>query len=328
MAIEHLNGDKSQLWRNTALDYLNDISGITTDGSLEGQLRIFLLTCQVNNLSPRSIQDYAQKIGRFVWFCSKQNVIEPPAVTPAHIRLFLLSLQGHCKPVSVHDYYGVVNRFFNWLIQEGVIEQSPLSRMHPPRIPREIIQPFTADYIERMLMLCDGSFLGCRNRAIILTFLDTGLRLSEMANIKLSDIDFGREIIKVMGKGSRERLVRIGKETQRSLLKYLLQRSDSLPGLWVTEERRPMKAGGIQTVVRRLGQRIGIKGIRCSPHTFRHTFGTSALRHGADVRDVQSLLGHSTLGMTMRYLQTVSSEDAVRHHSNWSPVDNLKRKPK
>lgn len=96
-------------------------------------------------------------------------------------------------------------------------------RMRPPRVPRQIIQPFSAEDIRRMLVVIgQDSFHGYRNRAIILTFLDTGLRLSELAAIRQADIDFNNGIIKVMGKGHKERFVKVAKETQKAILSYFL----------------------------------------------------------------------------------------------------------
>jgi integrase/recombinase XerC/integrase/recombinase XerD len=193
--------------------------------------------------------------------------------------------------------------------------------------PDKLIQPFTPEHIRDLLLLCDDSkFLGARNRAIILTFLDTGLRLSELANIELKDLDFDREIIKVMGKGAKERVVRVGKRAQRALLRYLLMRKDGLPCLWVSEERRLLTHWGIELMIHKLGKRAGFTGVRCSPHTFRHTSATQSLRNGAGLEQVKSLLGHSTLYMTMRYAATINSEDAVISHRNFSPVDRMNLK--
>lgn len=317
MTLAYLNSINCQLGDVASLAHLND-------GTLEGQLKLFLVTCQVNNLSPRSVEDYSYKIGAFVDFCKTQEIYTLRQVDPSAIRLFLLGIQQRCKPVSVHGFYGCICRFFNWLIEEGKLKESPMARMYPPRIPKQLIKPFKPEHIYRLLTLCDNSFLGCRNRAIILTFLDTGLRLSELANIQLQDIDFDREIIRVMGKGAKERIVRIGRRAQKELLKYILQRHDNLPCLWLTEERRPLQARGIQQIIERLGKRAGITGVRCSAHTFRHTFGTASLEHGADIREVQSLLGHSTLTMTLKYISTVNSEQAVKSHRRFSPVDNMR----
>jgi integrase/recombinase XerC/integrase/recombinase XerD len=173
-------------------------------------------------------------------------------------------------------------------------------------------------------LLCgSGSFLDLRNKAIILAFLDTGLRLSELANIQLSDMDFTRGTIKVMGKGAKGRFVAIGTRTQKAILGYLLKRSDDYPCLWVTEERKPLNWRGIQTMLKRLGQRAGITGVRCTAHTFRHTFATQALLNGAGEFEVQSLLGHSTLIMTRRYVASLNSENAVISHRKFSPVDRM-----
>jgi len=213
------------------------------------------------------------------------------------------------------------------MVEEGTLKQNPISSIHIRKPPEKIIQPFKLDQVQDLLLLCDeGKFLGARNRAIILTFLDTGLRLSELANIQIKDINFDHETIKVMGKGAKERVVRIGKKTQKALLRYLLMRNDGLACLWVTEERIPLTHWGIEIMIRKLGKRVGISGVRCSPHTFRHTSATQSLRNGAGLEQVKSLLGHSTLYMTMRYAATINSEDAVQSHQRFSPVDRMSQK--
>ena len=128
-----------------------------------------------------------------------------------------------------------------------------------------------------------------------------------------------------MGKGQRERTVRIGKKTQKAILRYLLMRKDNYPCLWVSEERKPITAGGIQLMIRKLGKRAGLENVRCSPHIFRYTFGTSALLNGGGEFEVQSLLGHSTLSMARRYVATLASENAVVGHRKRGPVDNMQK---
>jgi len=237
MDIAHLNTSKYHEWPNRDSGYLNYLDIIKSDTTLYGQLKIFLLTCKVNELSPRTIADYEQKAGAFVAFCYSQGAKEPQDITPNHIRVFLLVLRERLKPSSVHDYYGAICRFFNWLVEEEVLDHSPFEKMRPPRVPKQVIQPFSQEDIRRMLVVIandHSDFRAYRNRAIILTFLDTGLRLSELAGIRVHDVDFGNGIIKVMGKGRKERFVRIGKETQKAMLRYLLLRKDKQPWLWVT----------------------------------------------------------------------------------------------
>ncbi|MBA7475673.1 Tyrosine recombinase XerD [subsurface metagenome] len=199
-----------------------------------------------------------------------------------------------------------------------------MQNIRPPKMPKKIVRPFSLPDIDNLLVLCSGTrFVEIRNRAIILVFLDTGLRLAELAGIQMVDINFHSETIKVMGKGAKERVVRIGKTAQKSLLRYLLNRHDDYPCLWVTEERKPMTAYGIQTAIKNLCRRAEIKDAKRGPHSFRHTFGTQSLLNGADIREVQSLLGHSTLKTTLTYVATVKSEEAIKRHRVFSPVDRM-----
>jgi len=308
---------------------IGSLSGVD-QRTLEGQLKVFLLSCRVEELSPWTIKGYDQKLSVFVRFLAGLEItdphhITPHHITPHHIRLFLLKLQDTCQRVSVYNNYRAIKRFFAWMVDEGTLKQSPMSSIRLRKPPDKIIQPFKPEQIQDLLLLCDDSkFLGARNKAIILTFLDTGLRLSELANIQLKDIDFDRETIKVMGKGAKERVVRIGKKAQKAILRYLLMRNDGLPCLWVSEERRPLTHWGIELMIGKLGKRAGFTGVRCSPHTFRHSFATTCLRNGMGEFALQLILGHESLYMTRRYVSTLGVEDSFKAHQKASPVDNMK----
>ena len=161
---------------------------------------------------------------------------------------------------------------------------------------------------------------------MVLTFVDTGLRLSELAGIQRCDLDFDNGTIKVMGKGAKERRVHISQETQKSILRYLLRRrDDGLPCLWVTEQHKPVHPRGISSMIRRLGKLAGITGqVRTSAHTFRHTAAIQYLRNKGDQFTLQIMLGHSTLEMTKRYVSTLGVEDMLKVHQTASPVENWK----
>ena len=312
--------------RTISTTQIASLSGLD-QRTLQGCLKVFLLSCKVEELSPFTIRSYEQKLRVFIRSCSSIGAAAPNQITPSHIRAFLLKLQETCQRVSVHNNYRAVKRFFTWMVEEGILERSPMALIRFRKPPDKLIQPFKLDHIRDLLLLCDDSkFLGARNKAIILTFLDTGLRLSELANIDIKDLDFDHEIIKVMGKGAKERVVRIGKKTQKAILRYLLRRNDELTCLWVSEERRPLTHWGIELMIRKLGIRAGFTGVRCSPHTFRHTFGTRAMLNGATEREVQLLLGHSSDRMTKRYTATITSENVVARHSQFSPVDKMSLK--
>lgn len=317
MSVNRLTNDKSQLWLNTSLDTL------TKTDTLESHLTLFLISCQVNNLSPRSIRDYGQKLKPFITFCRGQEITNPKQITVNAIRLYLLGLQQRMKPISVHDYYRSTKRFLNWLVEESILDENPMARLHPPKVPKRIITPFSVEQVKRMLAVCNNTFAGYRDRAVVLVFIDTGLRLAELTGIMLSDVDMQNGVIQVMGKGAKQRRVRIGRETQKAVLKYMLRRTDALPCLWVTEERHAITAEGIRQIILRLGRRAGITGVRCSPHTFRHTFSIYALRCGMGEFALQHLLGHETLFMTRCYAGSLNDDDAIKAHEEAAPVDNM-----
>jgi len=269
----------------------------------------------VDELSPATIDDYRYKVGVLIKFCHLNNIDDLTTITPTHIRLFILDLKTRNNPTSVVDYFKSVKRFFNWLVEEERLDTSPMAKMKTPKSEQKVILPFSPEEIRDLLLLCDTStFVGARNRAIILTLLDTGLRRRELADILISDVDFDREIIKVMGKGAKERVVRIGKKTQKAILTYLLMRQDDCPYLWYTIFGKPLKGDSVFQVIQELGKRAGITRVRCSPHTFRHTFATNLLINGAGEFNTQSLLGHEDLRMTRRYSATLRSEHALEAH--------------
>jgi len=292
---------------------------------LEGHLQAFLLTCRVDNFSKYTIRDYEHKIGQFVRFAASIGIHEVEQVTVDHVRLFLLKQKETCNAVTIYNHYRNLKRFFNWLVEEGRIRGTPMATMKPPRMPTTLTKPLSPEDLRRLVYLCDSStFLGLRNKAIIFTFIDTAVRLDEMAKIQIDDIDFKRGIIKVMGKGAKERVVPIQQRSQKAILRYLLMRNDTYRCLWVSEERQPLTKWGVQLMIRTLGKRAGIKNVRCSPHTFRHTAATLMLENGAGEFEVQAILGHSTLAMTRRYVASLNSEKAAEAHKRFSPVEHLK----
>ena len=152
--------------------------------------------------------------------------------------------------------------------------------------------------------------------------LETGLRLSELANLKISDINMEQGIIKVVGKGDKERLVRIGIKTQKALWNYLVYRPAEGNHIWLGRDNAPFTIDGIAQMIRNLGKKHGIS---LSPHKLRHSFAISFLRNGANPFELQIALGHTTLEMTRRYTQALGFEDVFKRHMVASPVDRLIR---
>ncbi len=198
-----------------------------------------------------------------------------------------------------------------------------MATIKKPRFTRKIIKGLEPEICHKLLNSFNGKDINdYRNKAILFIFLDTGLRLSELANLELTDINIERGIIKVMGKGDKERLVRIGLKTQKALWHYLSRRNSELNHVWINKDNQPFTATGIAQMIRNLGKR---HGIQLSPHKLRHSFAISFLRNGANPFELQIALGHTTLEMTRRYTQALGFEDVFRRHVVASPVDRLVR---
>jgi site-specific recombinase XerD len=293
------------------------------------------------------VEYYRGILGRFLWYSQKEGWSDDARLLNEwHVREFLgyvgfetnrWQKQGNgsesCSRKAsirtVHHYYSALRAFFNWTIKEGFLGESPLAKVKVAKSKSKVIQPYTSGDIAKMLAICDydyqhnAKFLASRNRSIILMLLDSGLRLSEIGNIKLPDVNTDTGWIKVLGKGAKERVVRIGKSTQKALWRYLMYRGENdRQELWLTEEGKPLRTSGIQSTVGRLKERAGINGEGCV-HRFRHTFALSFLRADRNPFNLQYLLGHSSLEMVRRYTLTLGMEDALQAHERASPADLL-----
>jgi len=315
--------------------------------SVNSLVQGFILTQRTDCKSPRTIEYYESNLRRFLWYASQQAwPADVHLLSEWHIREFLsyVSSEGNrwglagngsessrlkATYCTVHHYYCVLKAFFNWCVRESFIAESPLAKIRLKNPKLKVVQPYSNQDILKLIAVCDhdyknnAQFLGSRNKAIILMFLDTGLRASELANINISDLDSERGWIKVKGKGAKERVVRIGSTAQKALWRYMVYRGKSkFEELWLTEEGRPMKVSGIQIMVMRLKERAMITA-KGNCHKFRHTFAIDFLRKDRNPFNLQYLLGHSDLRMVKHYVSTLGMEDALKAHEGASPADML-----
>jgi site-specific recombinase XerD len=315
--------------------------------SLKSLVNGFVLTKQTEGKSPRTVEFYSENLRRFLWYASRQGWSDDiRMLTEWHIREFLgylanerhrwgvegngsESSQGKVSYATVHHYFVVLANFFGSVVREGLIRESPMAKIKVAKPKVKVIKPYTPEEIRRMIGVCDcdyqhnGRFLGSRNKAIVLVFLDSGVRLSELTGMTLGDVSTSNGNIRVMGKGSKERVVRIGTVAQKALWRYLIHRPDNgCQEVWLSEEKQPLSCGGVQCLVKRLKERCGVNGSG-SVHRFRHTFALSFLRVDKNVFNLQYLLGHSELEMVRRYTATLGMEDALKAHEKASPVDTM-----
>jgi integrase/recombinase XerD len=259
-------------------------------------------------------------------------------ITRDHIRAFILYLQAEARtpykgrPLSgytVQGYVRTLKSFFSWAVREGYTESNTMTGVPVPKAPAKIINSFTPDQIARLAAACQReSGTGHRNLAMLLVMLDCGLRVSELVSIDLVDVNLVEGYIRVrFGKGGKERLVPIGSVMQKVLWKYIHQsRPQPLSGkitrLFLSNDGLPLTRSGVQQMLRRCGRDAGITGVRCSPHTLRHTFAKTYLINGGDIFSLQKILGHSSLASVRAYLNLFAT-DLKKQHQRFSPVDNM-----
>jgi len=168
--------------------------------------------------------------------------------------------------------------------------------------------------------------LAARDKAVLFLFLESFIRLEELTNLRISDIELDRQKALVReGKTGRGRLAGFGPQTKKAVWRYLGLRGDGVEhdALWVTEEGRPLGKHGVQEIVRRLKKDAGLQCLKGSVHRLRHTGATVTLKHTRDMKGLKLLLGHSTLAMTERYTQFIEAEDALKAYSGNGPLDWL-----
>jgi integrase/recombinase XerD len=233
-------------------------------------------------------------------------------------------LSGH----TINCYLRSLRIFFSWLVSEDIVEYNPFERVKIPRPPRKVIPTFSDSQIQELLnAISAGTPEGYRDHTIVLTLLDTGMRVSELCHLKLDNVWLEEGMLKVLGKGNKERLIPMGKQVQRCLWRYISRfRPEPLAAsgnvIFLTQDGKPLTKDRVEKIMARYGRKAGLKGVRCSPHTLRHTAAVKFLRNGGDVFSLQRMLGHASLEMTRRYCE-LADTDVKRAHMTASPVDNL-----
>jgi len=271
---------------------------------------------------------YKQQIGHFLDFCQGQVIEQFEHVTVGAIRDYLTWLEesGH-NPGGLHAAYRVLKTFLRWYENEAEPEawKNPIAKVKAPKLTEEPLKPVELPDVLKMVEACERSFMGLRDRAILLTLLDTGLRAGELLRLDRDQVNetTGAVLVRV-GKGRKPRSVFISGETRKAIRAYLHARPDDNPALWVTEARpERLKYGGLRVIIARRAKAAKVR--RPALHDFRRAFALSMLRAGVDIISLARLMGHTTTKVLARYLHLVN-EDLQDSHAKGSPVKQLKQR--
>ena len=275
-----------------------------TVGDLRTLIPDFERSLRARNRSPRTIDIYGTGARLFVRFLVESGMPTQAAkIGRDHIEAFVERQLATYKPSTAAQRYKALAQLFKWLEAEGEITTSPMVRMKSPTVPEELVPVLSDDALRALLATATGSeFESRRDMAIMRLFIDTGMRLGEMAGLKLDDIDRDAQIAYVMGKGRRPRACPYGAKTAQALDRYIRARlTHKLAGtdwLWLTRQGRATDSGIRQSIVKR-GEDAGIGHIH--PHQLRHTFANAWLAEGGAEGDLMMLAGWRSSAMLRRY---------------------------
>jgi integrase/recombinase XerC len=275
---------------------------------LNGFLRYLKVERQ---MSPHTLRNYRLDLKQFLTFWEEHHVGLPlQAATYRHLRPFLAQVMKGRRKTTVARKLSTLRTFFKYLQREGLVELNPARLAPTPKVEKHLPHFLTVDEAFHLLGQPGGksSFLIQRDRAILEMFYASGLRLSELAGLRRENLHLEEGIIKVWGKGSKERLAFLGKPAREAVAAYLplrnalLRRSQGQEtALFLNSRGGPLSSRGVARVVGAWARKAGLPG-GLSPHGLRHSFATHMLEGGADLRTVQELLGHANISSTQRYL--------------------------
>ena len=270
-------------------------------------------------LSKNTVDAYQNDLNDFLSWLNKINIQDYKKVTETEINEYVAHLfKNGLKSSSVNRKISTLKSFYLFLIKKKLISLSPLSEVITPKKEQYLPSSMSEDEVEQLLQSPNIELdIETRDKAMIEMLYATGMRISELINLKMIDIDIERSVLKVLGKGSKERLVPFGEKASDSLSYYLKKRKkSSAKEVFLSNRGKKMTRTGFWQRIKIYLSREGLKDT-ISPHTLRHAFATHLLNRGADLRSVQLLLGHSDLSTTQIYTHIAKQrlgEVLKKHH--------------
>ncbi len=279
--------------------------------------------CQQRNLSPKTISVYFERI----WYLAdymNQSSLTVQDVNKQIIQQYILSIKDTVSSETVNGRIRAFRRFFNYLVEENLWDKaSPMIGIRLLKTAKSIKKIINQEEIQLILNGLDRNrFEGARNILMVLLFWDGMIRKSELLNLKIEDLDFNSRLIKVFGKGRKERMVPIGLKTLKTIHNFLSKWRSKYSGdyLFCMSDGQPIKDRHYHKIIQRIGQRHDIK---LHPHLIRHSAATFYIQQGGNPAILQQILGHTSLSVTQKYLH-LSNKDMVNSYNSFSPSNAIR----
>jgi len=289
-------------------------------------VQAFLLHIQNKNFSSLTLKSYQEDLQQFVQFCAARRLTQAD-FTLSTVRSFLASLSNHkyARNTTLRKI-AALRSFANYLLEQGLIQQNPFKLLPAPKRERLLPKFLTVEETQRLLETSaqKGTFTA-RNLALMELIYSSGLRRNEVTKLKIADVDFFNGVVKVLGKGNKERFVPVTQAALQALRDYLATRVNPQPAdaLFLNKNGTPLTGDGLAYIFKHLAIQSSIAR-KVSPHSLRHSFATHLLNNGCDLRSLQEMLGHKSLLATQVYthvsLDKLKSVYQHAHPKNKEPL--------
>ena len=298
---------------------------------MEELTKEFILDCKVRNLSPRTVRNYEKQLAYFARFLKEtEDVEELEEFKPIHIKEFIAMLQEkNNKPSYVNDLLIAVKVLCRYAYEEGYAEELITKKVKNVKEPKVLIHTFSDDEIVRMIKYYDGTdYLSVRNRLMLMMMFDTGLRISEMINMKPAQIRQGYIII--YGKGRKERVVPQDAIVCKWMMKYdrvkesYFEYKTAEDYYFLSKNGKRLTPEAINKMMKKAGKAVGVNPlVRVSLYTARHTFAHQELKNGFDLYSLSRLLGHESVSITQCYLEAIRDDQILTSAKKTGVLANL-----
>ena len=304
---EFLNISQMKKLQEVLLQHLAENAKKQDNISNEEYLRLFLEAKKIEGCSERTLKYYRVTVEHML-----KHILTPiRKMTTEEIRTYLVEYQkiNNCGKVTIDNVRRNMSSFFSWLEEEDYILKSPMKRIHKIKTKTVVKSTISDEDIEKLRDQCTET----RDLAMIDLLYSTGIRVGELVNLNISDVDLEQRECIVYGKGDKERRVYFDAKAKIHLQNYLNSRKDENPALFVTLDapHERLQISGVEIRVRKLGRRLGLE--RIHPHKFRRTMATRAIDKGMPIEQVQKILGHSKIDTTMQYAIVNQTNVKISH---------------